>query len=494
MLQYLTTYSMINNMRTCTLCKIDQPIDSYAKKTSYYDGISPWCRSCTSKRAKLDYERVKEKRKAQASAYYINNKEEILKDRKENREVYLEKAKNWRIKNRDKVREYSKSYRAERSLRDPLYRIKKRLTGRLREVLHKNGWKKYTSATGSIGCDAETLKAHIENQFIDGMSWDNYGKWQVDHVTPMASAQTEQDVYLLNHYKNLKPLWAADNYQKWDKLGYYSNTENEFLKFFTDLSLEFTTHIFNTKDIEITFSAINVKILYKDVNTNCEYNKNIKPIDHLNLTRKHEKNGFKVIQIVSYEWENSPNNVKSFLRSALGKNSVTIYARNTEIRKVGKIETSLFLEKYHILGSVTHKEAIGLYYNNELVSLVTIGKHHRGIDELVLNRYVGKEDITVVGGLSKLTKYIVQNYGKVSTWVDLRISNGTNWEKCGWTKISQLPPDYLYYDRLRDKIVGKQSRRKVVVNTPIGMTEHEHALKDGLYRIYDCGKIKLIAK
>ena len=67
-----------------------------------------------------------------------------------------------------------------------------------------------------LGCDWNTLKNHIENQFFDGMSWGNRSDWHIDHVIPLASAESEYEMIALAHYKNLQPLWEFDNLSKND--------------------------------------------------------------------------------------------------------------------------------------------------------------------------------------------------------------------------------------------------------------------------------------
>lgn len=201
--------------------------------------------------------------------------------------------------------------------------------------------------------------------------------------------------------------------------------------------------------------------------------------------------GMRLIQIFDYEWENRKQQVKSFLRSALGKNEVFIHGRKCEIKLVDRKEANDFLDRYHILGRANHKYAYGLYNSGELVSLITLGKHHRGLEELVLNRYVCKENTTINGGLSKLCKHAAKLHGTIYTWVDLRYSTGQNWVNSGWEVIHQLKPDYFYFDSKTSRVVSKQSRKKSLVGTPENVTEHEHALQDKLYRVYDCGKIKL---
>jgi hypothetical protein len=68
-----------------------------------------------------------------------------------------------------------------------------------------------------LGCTIQEFKLHIEFQFKDGMSWDNRGEWHIDHIMPLSMAKTEDELVRLNHYKNLRPLWAHENLTKSDK-------------------------------------------------------------------------------------------------------------------------------------------------------------------------------------------------------------------------------------------------------------------------------------
>ena len=73
-----------------------------------------------------------------------------------------------------------------------------------------------------LGCNWDEFKIYLEKQFQLGMSWKNRSEWHIDHIIPLASAKTEEDVIRLNHYTNLQPLWAADNLRKSDKMDYES--------------------------------------------------------------------------------------------------------------------------------------------------------------------------------------------------------------------------------------------------------------------------------
>lgn len=66
------------------------------------------------------------------------------------------------------------------------------------------------------GCSMLFLARHIEAQFLPGMSWSNYGDWQIDHITPISTAKTPEDVISLSHFTNLRPVWKSDNRKKSD--------------------------------------------------------------------------------------------------------------------------------------------------------------------------------------------------------------------------------------------------------------------------------------
>lgn len=244
-------------------------------------------------------------------------------------------------------------------------------------------------------------------------------------------------------------------------------------------------------ELDIVVKEKNIAFEFNGAYWHCDRDERMPTDYHLNKTIGCKNQGLRLIQIFDFEWKNRKNQVKSYIKSALGKNETIIFARKCEVVELNKEETNEFLDKYHILGKVHYKRSYGLKYNGELLSLVTIGLHHRNNTEWVLSRFCGKEGVSVVGGLSRLCKHAKSNHGEITTWVDLRFSDGSNWIKSGWSYIKTLRPDYFYLDTKCNKIVSKQSRQKKHIGTPNDLTERQHARVDGLYRIYDCGKIKL---
>jgi hypothetical protein len=119
-----------------------------------------------------------------------------------------------------KYTESTRNNRKKKYAEDTLFKIKHRLSCRLREILNFKSIIKNKTYTDVIGCSPEFLKEHLEKQFTKGMCWENHGLygWHIDHIIPVSTAKTDDEVYSLCHYTNLQPLWAEDNLKKSDKI------------------------------------------------------------------------------------------------------------------------------------------------------------------------------------------------------------------------------------------------------------------------------------
>lgn len=273
-----------------------------------------------------------------------------------------------------------------------------------------------------------------------------------------------------------------------------SKEENEVRLFIqNELGLKCTKKYFggeNPCEIDVMVEDLKIGIEYHGIHWHSDacrendyhYNKMITSNNH----------GYRLIQIFSNEWKDRKYQVKSFLRSALNKNERTIYARKCTIEMLSRKESKEFFDQYHILGRGNYKYSIGLKHQGELVAAITVGYHHRTNVFGRLNRFVGKYNTTVVGGLSRLCKYAYTLYGQLSTSIDLRWSTGKSWETLGWNIIENQPIDYFYYNPNTKIIKSKQSRSKKIVGTPSFVKEREHSILDGFERVYDCGKLTMV--
>jgi hypothetical protein len=100
------------------------------------------------------------------------------------------------------------------------FKIKGNMSGRLSDLINKRNLG--TTTLELIGCDRETFISHIEKQFTEGMTWQNYGLkgWHVDHILPLSSFDLtiEDEVKKACHFTNLQPLWWQDNLEKGNKV------------------------------------------------------------------------------------------------------------------------------------------------------------------------------------------------------------------------------------------------------------------------------------
>jgi hypothetical protein len=206
-------------LKKCSTCKIEKEICEFHKWKFGVDGYRRVCKECRKNETKKYYEKNSEKIKINVNSYRIENidkiKERNKKNYQKNREKVLLDLKKYRENNKDKRNEYQ---RIRKSV-DPIFKLKHNMNSRLRVFLKSKNLTKKNKTFEVIGCTPKELKEHLENQFTDGMSWDKMGKEiHIDHIIPLSSAKTEEEIYKLCHYKNLQPLWAIDNMKKGDKI------------------------------------------------------------------------------------------------------------------------------------------------------------------------------------------------------------------------------------------------------------------------------------
>lgn len=158
-------------------------------------------------RNRASYHKFRDKRLCKNKKYREKNKKEIYATNRR-----------WVIANKERVQKYMREYQARRNAVDPMFALTRRCRGRITDAFRLGGFTKRSRTFQLVGCSWDELKKHIENQFIDGMTWENRHLWHIDHIIPMASAKNIEELEALCHYTNLQPLWAGDNMSKGAKL------------------------------------------------------------------------------------------------------------------------------------------------------------------------------------------------------------------------------------------------------------------------------------
>ena len=185
---------------------------------------------------RLYRERNKERINAQKREYmrdrYWKNKDKILEYQKvyyqENSEKIRERARVYKETNKEHVDEYNALYRASHAKEhaeyikkrraDPTYKLICSTRNLLNNAFNKRcKVGKAKRAEEILGCSIDFFIEHLKSQFKEGMTIENHGEWHIDHIIPLSTAKTEEDVIRLNHYTNLQPLWAKENILKRDR-------------------------------------------------------------------------------------------------------------------------------------------------------------------------------------------------------------------------------------------------------------------------------------
>jgi len=210
-----------DGMKKCCVCLEFLPLISehFGKSSNAKDGYKHSCKAC---RKKVEYEPNKDKIKIRQDKWYSDNKERVALKGKaykdKHKERYQEYEKKYYQDNMEKIKEASRKNLYRRVEEDVSYKLLQRYRKRLWDAVKGNG--KTARTIELVGCSKEELSEHLENQFAAGMNWDNYGKWHVDHILPCSSFDFSKESHQREcfHYKNLQPLWAADNWKKSNKI------------------------------------------------------------------------------------------------------------------------------------------------------------------------------------------------------------------------------------------------------------------------------------
>ena len=243
--------------KKCSKCDKTKSPDEFYKEKRYSNGLTSQCKACQSKYAKsrncsVD-PNLKEKKCSRCDK--IKSPDEFGKEKKNSSglkahckacQVKYKKSLNFSVDPNLKEKkcskcgetkspdEFSKSkvdsdglqfwckdcrlkYQRKRYQTDPLYKLKMTVRNHMRRIVESTKLKKEKRSFEYLGCTISEFKEHIESQFVEGMSWDNYAwdKWHIDHKIPLDwYVKNADDPFKANHYDNLQPMWAKDNMSK----------------------------------------------------------------------------------------------------------------------------------------------------------------------------------------------------------------------------------------------------------------------------------------
>jgi len=215
-------------MKKCSKCKNIKEDNSFYSNKYMKSGLSSRCKECQKIAAKLhndnnpDYKEyiIEYRRK-----YYNKNNEyfkEYLKKWNSIHSPSIERQKYIREFNNKNYKRYKNSrnkYQRNRRKTDPLYKLSKNIRASISVIFSKNNYIKMSRTHQILCCSYEEFKQYLESKMENWMSWNNYGKyngelnygWDMDHIIPVSSANSEEELIRLNHYSNFQPLCSYIN-------------------------------------------------------------------------------------------------------------------------------------------------------------------------------------------------------------------------------------------------------------------------------------------
>ena len=222
--------------KSCLKCKIIKHLTEFYKNKCRTSGLADYCKKCSErylikwrvknigKSRKSARKSMKKYRKNNPEKCKITNKITYRKwiEKDNNREKTRQYARNSYEKNRGKYRDRKNKWLKEYMKNNLNFRLSSLIRTRIWIAL--KGKKKPASAIRDMGCSVKELIVHFESKFVEGMSWDNYGrgvdKWTIDHIKPLSRFDLSNKKQFLEavHYTNLQPLWFLDNLRKSNKV------------------------------------------------------------------------------------------------------------------------------------------------------------------------------------------------------------------------------------------------------------------------------------
>jgi hypothetical protein len=273
-----------------------------------------------------------------------------------------------------------------------------------------------------------------------------------------------------------------------------SKYEDELFEFVSKFDVEVVLSdrkILDGLELDFYFPEYNLAIEFNGLYYHSDKFKDKKY--HLKKSELCEELGITLLHIFEHEWLEKKDICKSIISTKLQKNH-RIYARKTVAKEITNKQAKLFCEENHLKGGINSSNNYGLFFQNELVSVVTFGKSRFKTDEYELYRLCTKKYHSVVGGFEKLIKF--SNITSYITYLDRKISSINNniYINSGMELVGTSPPNYFYINKM-GKIHSrykcqKHKLNKLLDSVNMELTEHENMQINDYHRVYDCGTVK----
>ena len=300
---------------------------------------------------------------------------------------------------------------------------------------------------------------------------------------------------------HLRNLYDTELCTNCNKIGNnFSGKETQLLNFikenYNGKIIENDRKILNGKELDIYLPELNLAFEFNGVYWHSELYKDKNY--HLRKTKLCEEKGIQLLHIWDDDWNYKQKIIKSIILNKLNKTTNKIYARKCKIEEITNIKLiKSFLNNNHIQGYSKSNKKIGLFYNDELVSLMTFGKRNiNGNEEYELIRFCNKIDTNVIGGANKLFNYFIKTSNSdIISYSDNSIFNGDLYKKLGFEYIKNTELNYYWIVNNKKEHRFKYNKKKLIsIGFDKNKTEKEIMYENGHYRVWSCGMKKWIYK
>jgi len=261
---------------------------------------------------------------------------------------------------------------------------------------------------------------------------------------------------------------------------------NEFIRSLNIETILSDRSVIAPQELDILVPSKNIAIEYNGLYWHSANYKDKKY--HSGKTDMCNKKSIQLIHIFEDEWRDKNMIVKSLISAKLGIIDKKIFARKCEIREVPSKERKEFFNNNHIDGDTRAKISFGLYFENELVSCISLRKsfHKKWNDYFEVARSASIKNTNIIGGLSRLTKHAfkfsqVKNKKGILSYVDTRYGNDLGYIKAGYKKHGETGEMFWWSDN-----INRFNRFKIRANKELNLTEKQVAQKENMTKIYGC--------
>lgn len=219
---------------------------------------------------------------------------------------------------------------------------------------------------------------------------------------------------------------------------------------------------------------------------------------HQNKTLDCAKQGIRLIHIFEYEWINNKEKLINYIRGLINEPDIVIYGRNTNVEPIDSFVANNFLDKYHLQGGTPCKVAYGMYYNKDLIGVITFGKPRFDNDaEYEILRLCYKDNTRVIGGSEKLFSTFLKDYNpkKIISYANISKFTGNVYTRLGFKNPELTTPNYVWVGCNTNKVLTRyQTQKHKLIELGLGTeneTEDDIMMREGYFKIYDSGNLKL---